>query len=59
MIDTMKADPELQHIPIVVVTAKELTAKERARLNNQVDLLLKKGSSIDDDIIENLVHKLD
>ena len=59
VIDTMKADPELQHIPIVVITAKELTAKERSRLNNQVDMLLKKGSSIDDDIIENLVHKLD
>ncbi len=59
VIDTMKADPELQHIPIVVITAKELTAKERSRLNNQVDLLLKKGSSIDDEIIENLVHKLD
>jgi len=59
VIDTMKADPELQHIPIVVITAKELTAKERSRLNNQVDLLLKKGSSIDDEIIENLVQKLD
>ena len=59
VIDTMKADPDLQHIPIVVITAKELTAKERSRLNTQVDLLLKKGSSIDDEIIENLVHKLD
>ncbi len=59
VIDTMKADPELQHIPIVVITAKELTAKERARLNSQVDLLLKKGSSIDDEVIDNLVHKLD
>ncbi len=59
VIDTMKADPELQHIPIIVVTAKELTAKERTRLNNQVELLLKKGSSIDDEVIDNLVHKLD
>ncbi|MFN8452346.1 MAG: threonine synthase [Anaerolineae bacterium] len=59
VIDTLKADPDLQHIPVVVITAKELTARERARLNNQVDLLLKKGSTIDDDIVENLVHKLD
>lgn len=59
VIDTLKADPDLQHIPIVVITAKELTARERARLNTQVDLLLKKGSTIDDDIVENLVHKLD
>lgn len=59
VIDTLKADPELQHIPIVVITAKELTARERARLNDQVNLLLRKGSSIDEEIIESLVHKLD
>lgn len=59
VIDTLKADPELQDIPIVVITAKELTARERTRLNDQVDLLLRKGSSIDDDIIESLVHKFD
>jgi len=59
VIDTMKADPELQHIPIVVITAKELTAKERTRLNSQVDMLLQKGSTIDEEVIENLVDKLD
>ncbi|MBK8028948.1 MAG: threonine synthase [Chloroflexi bacterium] len=58
VIDTLKADPDLQHIPVVVITAKELTAKERARLNSQVDLLLQKGSTIDEDVIENLVDKL-
>lgn len=59
VIDTLKADPDLQHIPVVVITAKELTARERARLNDQVNLLLRKGSSIDEEIIESLVHKLD
>jgi threonine synthase len=59
LIDTLKADAELQDIPVVVITAKELTARERTRLNEQVDLLLRKGSSIDDEIIESLVHKLD
>ncbi len=59
MIDALKADPELSHIPIVVVTAKELTAKERARLNGQVDGLLQKGSSIAEDVIDNLVQRFD
>ncbi len=59
VIDTMKGDPELADIPIVVITAKELTAKERSRLNDQVDMLLQKGSSIDDSIIESLVTKLE
>jgi threonine synthase len=59
VIDTMKADPQLADIPIVVITAKELTARERARLKDQVDLLLQKGSSIDEEVVENIVHKFD
>ncbi len=59
VIDTLKADPELASLPIVVITAKELTAKERARLNEQVEMLLPKGSSIDESFIESLVIKLE
>jgi len=59
VIDTMKSDPEMRHIPIVVVTAKELTAKERARLSGQIDMLLQKGSVIDDEFVQKLVDNLD
>jgi CheY-like chemotaxis protein len=54
VIDTMKADPEMSRIPIVVVTAKELTAKERARLSGQINMLLQKGSFIDEEFVESL-----
>ncbi len=59
VIDTMKADPAMSSIPIVVVTAKELTAKERARLNGQISKLLQKGSFIDEEFVASLVDKLD
>ncbi len=59
IIDTMKNDMLMANIPIVVVTAKELTAKERTRLSGQIDLLLQKGSFIDEDFVESLVSKLD
>jgi threonine synthase len=59
LIDTMKSNPDTSRIPIVVVTAKELTVKERARLSGQIDLLLQKGSFIDEAFIESLVSKLD
>lgn len=55
MINALKDDPVLATIPIVVITAKELTVGERTRLNAQVQLLLQKGSSIDDSLIENLM----
>lgn len=59
VIETMKADKELHHIPIVVITAKELTARERARLEGQIEMLLPKGSTIDDGFIDELVNKLE
>ncbi len=58
MIDLLKADPQTAAIPIVVVTAKDLTVKEKARLGGQIQMLLQKGSFIDDDFVEGLVHKL-
>ena len=50
--------PNLNAIPIVVITAKELTAHERARLSGQIQSLLQKGSFIDDELIESLADQL-
>jgi len=59
LISALKADPALKAVPIVVVTAKELTARERAWLKDQVELLLQKGGSIDEDLVEKLVENFD
>ena len=59
LISTLTADPTLNDMQIVVVTAKELTARERAWLKDQVDLLLQKGGSIDEDLVEMLVEKFE
>ncbi|MBZ0278522.1 MAG: threonine synthase [Anaerolineae bacterium] len=59
VIEAMKADPTMARIPIVVVTAKELTAKERSRLDGQIEMLLQKGSFIDDDFVTNLVNQFE
>jgi threonine synthase len=58
VIDTMKSDPELNAIPIVVVTAKDLTVRERYVLDNQVDMLLQKGSFFDEQFVETVVSRL-
>lgn len=58
LIDMMKSDPHLLSIPIVVVTAKELTVRERDALGSQVDMLLQKGSFLDDEFVENLISRL-
>jgi signal transduction histidine kinase/CheY-like chemotaxis protein len=40
----MRSDARLNGIPIIVVTAKDLTAEERAQLNGRVTRVLQKGA---------------
>src|SRR5574341_79687 len=54
VLDRLKADETLRDVPVVVVTAKDLTPDERARLAGQVQSLLSKGSFIDDDVLKDL-----
>jgi threonine synthase len=54
----MKADPALADIPIIVVSAKELTVKERQDLERNVSLLLQKGTFLDDSFVESIISRL-
>lgn len=58
VIDILKADPSLAKIPIVVLTAKELTPRERERLSGQIDALLQKGSFLDEELLQNVIKTL-
>jgi PAS domain S-box-containing protein len=40
----LRKHPEWKSIPVVVVTAKDLTLEDRTRLNGQVGLILQKGA---------------
>jgi CheY-like chemotaxis protein len=40
---TLKADPATREIPIIVLTAKDLTSEDKARLNGSVATILAKG----------------
>lgn len=57
VLDCLKTDRNLHDVPIVVVTAKDLTAEERRRLSSQVQSLLQKGSLIDDQALQALVDE--
>jgi threonine synthase len=58
IIDALKADAETHDIPIIVVTAKELTVQERERLSGQIERLLQKGSFMDEDLLQSIVEAL-
>ena len=58
VVEAMKADPRLKEIPIVVITAKELTVAEKERLDGQIKALLQKGSFMDSDLLNDIQKAL-
>jgi CheY-like chemotaxis protein len=42
VVEALGKDPETAHIPIVVVTAKQITNDDRARLNGYVAAIMEK-----------------
>lgn len=58
IVEAMKADKKLKDIPIIVITAKELSAIERQRLNGKIKALLQKGSFMDSDLLNDIRQAL-
>jgi threonine synthase len=58
VIDALKAGEQTRDIPVIVLTAKELTVQERERLSGQIDKLLQKGSFMDEDLLQSIVETL-
>jgi len=58
VLEALKQSESLREIPVIVVTAKELTPLERQRLAGQADSLLQKGSFTDLDMLDDLVDAL-
>lgn len=59
VLELMKADEQLKHIPVIVITAKDLTATDRQRLYGHVEALLEKGDFMEDDLVEGIVDVLE
>jgi CheY-like chemotaxis protein len=58
VVEALRSDDATREIPIIVVTAKELTAVERRRLQGKVDGLLQKGSFMDLDLLNDIQEAL-
>jgi threonine synthase len=54
VLDQLEAQGMLGSLPVIVITAKELTREDRQRLEGQIEGLLQKGSFMDDDLVEGI-----
>ena len=58
VIESIKANEETSSIPVIVITAKELTKTEKNRLSNKIDVL-QKGNFLNDEFLEEIKKILD
>ena len=52
VMDALQSHPETKDIPIIVVTAKELTPEEKNRLKGHIQKLMQKGDFMSDDLLD-------
>jgi len=57
VLEALKADEDMRAVPVIVITAKELTAAERARLGGQIELLMQKGAFTDEELLEEIMRR--
>lgn len=54
----VRAHPEWRDIPIIVMTAKNITADDRANLDGQVSLILQKGACGRDELLAEISSRI-
>jgi CheY-like chemotaxis protein len=51
VVEALRADPATRQMPIMVLTAKDLTSADKRHLNGQVSTILRRGSTGATDLI--------
>jgi CheY-like chemotaxis protein len=51
-LDALRENPEWRGIPVLVLTAMELTDEDRHRLNGEVERILQKGASAREQLLD-------
>jgi threonine synthase len=59
LVEELKLDPRTRDIPVVVVSAKDITNEERKRLNGHIQALYQKGSLPPRKFVEKVVNTIE
>jgi threonine synthase len=52
VLDSLRENPDTLSIPVIVVTAKELTPEEKRRLEGRIHALMQKGEFMNDELLD-------
>jgi len=58
VLDALKDDIRTASVPVIVVTAKELTLEEKKRLHGRIHTLMQKGEFLNDDLLDEVTALL-
>jgi threonine synthase len=58
VLDRLKDEQATQQVPVIVVTAKDLTLDEKKRLEGQISRLMTKGDFLNEDLLEEISKAL-
>jgi len=59
VLDGLKEDERLRDVPVIVVTAKDLTVAEKRRLSGRVQGLLQKGTFLSTDLLDDVMKAVE
>ena len=57
LLEALKADEKVSNVPVIVISAKELTVSERERLSDRIDKLMQKGDFTDEELLEEILRR--
>lgn len=59
LVEELKLDPRTKEIPVVVVSAKDITVEERNRLQGQIEAVYQKGSLPTKKFVDQVIHVIE
>jgi threonine synthase len=59
LVEELKLDPRTRDIPVVVVSAKDITPEERKRLNGHIEAVYQKGSLPARKFVDQVIHVIE
>jgi CheY-like chemotaxis protein len=59
MVEALKENEKMRKIPIIIVSAQELTPEEHKRLTGQVEVMLRKGIFTENELLEDVSQALE